>query len=69
MPEALHFVWREPHEGWLYFRCPNTKANSLEYCKFTLFAVDTDDRKHRLCSGLIPEAGARAVERNAVDPD
>jgi hypothetical protein len=32
-----------------------------------LFAVDTDNRKHRICSGLIPKAGQGTIEKNAVE--
>jgi len=66
MPEKLQFAWGEPHEGWLYFQCPNMMAPSLESCRFILFAVDTDGRRHRLCSGLLPKAGAGAIEKNAL---
>jgi len=67
MPEQLHFALGEPHEGWLYFRCPNTMAARLEGCELSLFAVDTDNRKHRLFIGLIPKAGSGTIEKNAVE--
>ncbi len=58
MPERIHFSWREPHEGWLYFLCPNRSPRSLEFSKCSLFAVDTDGRKHRL--------GVRVIDRNVL---
>jgi hypothetical protein len=51
MPEDIRFFWKEPAKGWLFFRCPNTRAETLESAKLKLFAVDVDGRQHRLFSG------------------
>lgn len=56
MPETIKFEWRSPVCGWLYFRCPNIRSRMLGSAKYTLFAVDIDDRKHRVVSSRFPPA-------------
>jgi len=67
MREQIHFCWREPHEGWLYFRYPNRRPQRLESSRYSLFVIDIDNRKYRLHSGLIPRSGAGVSGRNALE--
>jgi len=54
MPEAIKFEWRSPVCGWLYFWYPNIRSRMLGLAKYTLFAVDIDNRKHRVVSARFP---------------
>jgi hypothetical protein len=56
MPETIRFEWRSPVCGWLYFRYPNIRSRMLGSAKYTLFAIDIDNRKHRVVSGTFPTA-------------
>lgn len=54
MPETIKFEWRSPVCGWLYFWYPNISSRMLGSAKYALFAVDIDNRTHRVVSGRFP---------------
>lgn len=56
MPETIRFDWRSPVRGWLYFRCSNVRSRTLALTKYALFAVDVDNRRHRVVSSTFPAA-------------
>jgi hypothetical protein len=56
MPETIRFEWRTPVSGWLYFLYLDIHSATLGLAKYTLFAVDIENRKHRVVSGEFPAA-------------